>query len=67
MRRNNHYANCFDASAGQGVTQSPTKYKVTHLDAAYVYLGLSEQAVGDLDEARKAFAKLRRYHVMIRK
>jgi hypothetical protein len=32
---------------------------VVHLDEAYVYLGLSEQAVGDLDEARKAFAKLK--------
>lgn len=35
------------------------KGKVTHLDEAYVYLGLSEQAVGDLDEARRAFAKLK--------
>ena len=35
------------------------KGKVVHLDEAYVYLGLSEQAVGDLEEARKAFAKLK--------
>jgi tetratricopeptide (TPR) repeat protein len=33
--------------------------KVVHLDEAYVYLGLSEEAVGDLEEARKAFAKLK--------
>jgi hypothetical protein len=32
---------------------------VAHLDDAYVYLGLSEQAVGDLEEARRAFAKLK--------
>jgi tetratricopeptide (TPR) repeat protein len=35
------------------------KGKVAHLDDAYVYLGLSEQVVGDLREARKAFAKLK--------
>jgi tetratricopeptide (TPR) repeat protein len=35
------------------------KGKVVHLDEAYVYLGLSEQAVGDLEEAHKAFAKLK--------
>jgi tetratricopeptide (TPR) repeat protein len=35
------------------------KGHVTHLDEAYVYLGLSEQALGDLEEARKAFAKLK--------
>jgi hypothetical protein len=35
------------------------KGKVVHLDEAYVYLGLSEQAVGDLEEARMAFAKLK--------
>jgi tetratricopeptide (TPR) repeat protein len=35
------------------------KGKVVHLDEAYVYLGLSEQAVGDLEEARKSFAKLK--------
>jgi tetratricopeptide (TPR) repeat protein len=34
------------------------KGKVVHLDEAYVYLGLSEQAVANLEEARKAFAKL---------
>ena len=30
-----------------------------HLDEAYVYLGRSEQAVGDLDAARNAFAQLK--------
>jgi tetratricopeptide (TPR) repeat protein len=35
------------------------KGQVAHLDDAYVYLGLSEQAVGDLEEARRAFAKLK--------
>jgi tetratricopeptide (TPR) repeat protein len=29
-----------------------------HLEDAYVYLGLSEQAEGNMDEARKAFAQL---------
>lgn len=35
------------------------KERIAHLDEAYVYLGLSEQAVGDLEEARKAFGKLK--------
>jgi tetratricopeptide (TPR) repeat protein len=35
------------------------KGQIAHLDDAYVYLGLAEQAVGDLEEARKAFAKLK--------
>jgi tetratricopeptide (TPR) repeat protein len=33
--------------------------QIAHLDEAYVYLGLSEQAVGDLEEARNAFSKLK--------
>jgi len=36
-----------------------SKGQVAHLDEAYVYLGLSEQAVGDLEEARNAFAQLK--------
>jgi tetratricopeptide (TPR) repeat protein len=36
-----------------------SKGQVAHLDEAYVYLGLSEQAVGDLDQARDAFARLK--------
>jgi tetratricopeptide (TPR) repeat protein len=36
-----------------------SKGQVAHLDEAYVYLGLSEQAVGDLEEARSAFAQLK--------
>ncbi len=32
---------------------------IVDLEDAYVYLGLSEQAVGDNDDARKAFAKLK--------
>ena len=35
------------------------KGQIAHLDEAYVYLGLSEQAVGDLEEARNAFSKLK--------
>jgi tetratricopeptide (TPR) repeat protein len=35
------------------------KGKIAHLDDAYVYLGLSEQAVGDLDAARNAFTELK--------
>jgi tetratricopeptide (TPR) repeat protein len=32
---------------------------VTHLDEAYVYLGRSQVAVGDIADARKSFAKLK--------
>jgi tetratricopeptide (TPR) repeat protein len=32
---------------------------VVHLDEAYVYLGLSKQAVGDIEGARNAFSKLK--------
>jgi len=32
---------------------------IVHLDDAYVYLGLSEQAEGNIDEARKAFNQLK--------
>jgi tetratricopeptide (TPR) repeat protein len=35
------------------------KGQVTHLDDAYVYLGRSQVAVGNIVEARKAFAKLK--------
>lgn len=35
------------------------KGQIAHLDEAYVYLGLSEQAVDDLEEARNAFSKLK--------
>jgi tetratricopeptide (TPR) repeat protein len=35
------------------------KGEVKHLDEAYVYLGLSQQAVSNLPEARKAFSKLK--------
>jgi tetratricopeptide (TPR) repeat protein len=35
------------------------KGQVANLEDAYVYLGLSEQAVGDPEDARKAFAKLK--------
>jgi tetratricopeptide (TPR) repeat protein len=35
------------------------KGKIARLDDAYVYLGLSEQAVGDLDAARNAFTELK--------
>jgi tetratricopeptide (TPR) repeat protein len=35
------------------------KGQVTHLDDAYVYLGRSEVAVGNIADARKAFAKLK--------
>ena len=35
------------------------KGRIRHLDDAYVYLALSEQAVDNVAEARKAFAKLK--------
>jgi tetratricopeptide (TPR) repeat protein len=35
------------------------KGQIAHLDEAYVYLGRAEQAVGDLEEARNAFSKLK--------
>jgi tetratricopeptide (TPR) repeat protein len=35
------------------------KGQVVHLDEAYVYLGRAERAVGDLEEARNAFNKLK--------
>jgi hypothetical protein len=35
------------------------KGQVTHLDDAYVYLGRSQVAVGDIADARKSFAKLK--------
>jgi tetratricopeptide (TPR) repeat protein len=36
-----------------------SKGEIPHLDEAYVYLGRSEKAIGDIDEARNAFAKLK--------
>lgn len=47
------------AHAITAIQRGLDKGKVMHLDEAYVYLGLSEQAVGDLEEARRAFAKLK--------
>jgi tetratricopeptide (TPR) repeat protein len=35
------------------------KGQIAHLDDAYVYLGRAEQAVGDLEEARNTFNKLK--------
>jgi tetratricopeptide (TPR) repeat protein len=35
------------------------KGQIAHLDEAYVYLGRAELAVGDLEEARNAFNKLK--------
>jgi tetratricopeptide (TPR) repeat protein len=35
------------------------KGRIEHLDDAYVYLGLSEKAVGNFDEARNAFSQLK--------
>jgi tetratricopeptide (TPR) repeat protein len=35
------------------------KGRIAHLDDAYVYLGLSEKAVGNFDEARNAFNQLK--------
>lgn len=32
---------------------------IVHLDEAYVYLGLSKQAIGDIEGARNAFSKLK--------
>jgi tetratricopeptide (TPR) repeat protein len=36
-----------------------SKGQIAHLDEAYVYLGRAEQAVGDFEEARNAFSKLK--------
>jgi tetratricopeptide (TPR) repeat protein len=36
-----------------------SKGQIAHLDEAYVYLGRAEQAVGDFEEARNAFNKLK--------
>lgn len=36
-----------------------SKGGIAHLDVAYVYLGLSKQAVGDIEGARNAFSKLK--------
>jgi tetratricopeptide (TPR) repeat protein len=35
------------------------KGKIAHLDEAYVYLGRAEHAIGDFEEARNAFNKLK--------
>jgi tetratricopeptide (TPR) repeat protein len=35
------------------------KGQVSHLDEAYVYLGRAEKAMGDFEEARNAFSKLK--------
>jgi tetratricopeptide (TPR) repeat protein len=35
------------------------KGQIAHLDEAYVYLGRAEKAVGDIEEARNAFNKLK--------
>jgi tetratricopeptide (TPR) repeat protein len=43
----------------ESLNKGLAKGNVRHLDDAYVYLGLSERAVGDVDEARKAFARLK--------
>jgi tetratricopeptide (TPR) repeat protein len=43
----------------ESLNRGLAKGGVRHLDDAYVYLGLAERAVGDVDEARKIFARLK--------
>jgi tetratricopeptide (TPR) repeat protein len=47
------------SKAIESLNRGLAKGDVRHLDDAYVYLGLAERAVGDVDEARKAFARLK--------
>jgi hypothetical protein len=45
--------------AVQAIRRGLDQGGVRHLDDAYVYLGRAEQAQGNFDEARKAFAHLK--------
>jgi len=41
------------------ITRGLAKGSIVHLDEAYVYLGLAQQKLGNIAEARRAFARLR--------
>jgi tetratricopeptide (TPR) repeat protein len=41
------------------ITRGLRKGSIAHLDEAYVYLGLAEQKLGNIAEARRAFARLK--------
>ncbi len=43
----------------ESIQRGLQKGQIAHLDEAYVYLGRAEVAVGDLEEARNAFNKLK--------
>jgi tetratricopeptide (TPR) repeat protein len=45
--------------AVDAITRGLRKGSIAHLDEAYVYLGLAEQKLGNIAEARRAFAQLK--------
>jgi tetratricopeptide (TPR) repeat protein len=45
--------------AVDAITRGLKKGTIVHLDEAYVYLGLAEQKLGNIEEARRAFARLK--------
>jgi tetratricopeptide (TPR) repeat protein len=45
--------------AVEAITRGLRKGSIAHLDEAYVYLGLAEQKLGNIAEARRAFAQLK--------
>ncbi len=45
--------------AVDAITSGLKKGSIVHLDEAYVYLGLAEQKLGNIAEARRAFARLK--------
>jgi len=47
------------AQAIAAIQRGLVKGEITHLDEAYVYLGRSQVAQGNIAEARNAFAKLK--------
>ena len=53
-----HYGFGEYGQAVDAIKRGLDKGGVSHLDDAYVYLGLAEQAQGDIDAARQAFAHL---------
>ena len=44
--------------AVDAITRGLAKGSIVHLDEAYVYLGLAQQKLGNIAEARRAFARL---------
>ncbi len=45
--------------AVDAITRGLKKGSIVHLDEAYVYLGLAQQKLGNIAEARRAFARLK--------